>query len=411
MDNETLAALERVEEGMASAQDLTTLRQALLTLAPSSGQYRRIIAAVRPQAVSETPSPALPSQRDDDRSPEIRSLGDLIPRFAEGGAFSGGVPGIGDVLWGRSTPTADFLSDERGDSWFEGGGPGTPTLDWLGGAIGRYPDEKSNEVEQFIRGDQELNPQTPASRADAQGSRPIGSGTQAVEPDSTRMDSFGITPGGENPYEDAPIEMFTDIPQGYSFSDYNRGGLSNLMDDPEYYARTFAKQRGGEQYSQLYSDPAKAAIAMARAGIIGPQGQPVGNDLRGAIGMPESYQLQAVEEFMRDYTTKGRDVRPSAIYSEMFERAENTDLSSVQSPQTGEPLSTNEIIDYTNASLMAAAPFMTQEGQAWLSGILARAGSQYMDYIGTTSEVDPSKIMSYPQFLRSIGINDLMQGQ
>lgn len=421
MDNETLQALERIEAGMGGANDKVVVRRALLNVAPSSAAYKRLSAAAGMDQMSNVG--------------DVMG-GNLPGANAYGGPttssvqlpFSGNpqpaAPGQPDSSFATNTlpsPAGDIVGQARA-----GVGPPpspvgpTPNLDAVGHAFGRYPEDRNDyqDAVAALRGNDasqfESPPGQPAS-VPSPGDRPFGLATNnvtrnaALTSDYRDMTQTQAADPTAAINEDSPADIFSSMPAGYSFSDMNRSGIEDMLRNPERYATTFSKGHGGEQYAGLYADPAKAAIAMARSGVIGPGGPGYGDTMQGAVGMPEGQQLQAVEDFMRQYATKGVDVRPEAIYSQMFGRLGNTDFSTIESPQTHLPMQTGEIIDYTNSSLMAAAPFMSPEGQAWISSILANAGNQYLDYIGTTDEVDP---MSYPAFLQNtLHLDELMQGQ
>lgn len=456
MDNETLQALERIESGGGNDHDRAIVRRALLNVAPSSQAYKRLSRAAGVSAMSgfgditsgglpgadsyggpvagstqlpfsgqQRPSP--PGQPDGmfgtptldflgsaaGRMPAQPGADPAAPTDLVGAARAGVGPNIADAYQPGPSPNLDAVGQFMGR--MDG-----PSFDWGAGLATRGGDavNQSDRTYQAQRKRDMVPEIPPAAEADAQGSAPIGSNApphagmseafynaMSGRNSDPEMAGFDQPPGMD---ENSPADIFSQMPSGYSFSDMNRAGIQDMLTNPERYATTFARGHGGEQYAQMYTDPARAAIALSESGIYGPGGTSIGNNMQSTTGMPIGQRLQAVEDFMNQYTTKGTDIRPEEIYRQMYGRLSNTDLSQITSPQTHLPMDTGEIIDYTNKSLMAAAPFMTPEGQSWISSILANAGNKYMDYIGSTDEAEP---MSYPAFLRSIGVDKLMQGE
>jgi hypothetical protein len=378
MDRELQILITKAKMGDITPEEKARLQQASLGLAPSSREFQQIAAVLgTPHNTSgNTPNMRQPTlDWASGIASGLEGIGSAIkmPSFAPGGAFEGGVPGLEDIMWGRSTPTLDFLSDERGNPWF---------------------------------GDDEA---PPATEQGIQGDAPVGSGFD--------FPKFG-QPQASTPSETADPEAlpgmgddlskyYTDIPDDYSFSDFNREGLLDLTYSPERFARNYATEMGREGSASMYVDPVRAAMAMASTGAIGPGGVEVGDSLQSALGIPQGQRLQAVEDFMDQYTTKGVDIRPDAIFEEMFNRSLNTDMSKVDSPQTEQPLSTDEIIDYTNSSLLTAAPFMVPEAAAQIESTLQYYANEYKNYIATTDGTP----MSYPAFLQSRGVDQLLKAQ
>jgi hypothetical protein len=395
--------MDRIDQLIAKSRmgDLTDdeseeLRQALLGTAPASPRFKAIASALNARNPSGfvEPTPETTGGLD-----PFSRLGVAFPEFEEGGAFAGGIDP-------RGTPTLDFFSELGANDSQRN------PLDWLSDRLpggGERP--------------------TPAAASDTQGELPIGSGTQIPETamgqskfdpigrnaDPEMGGMFGLASGGSSPSAGSsylggnPEDIYSDLgpPQGYTFSDLNAMGMERQSRDPKAYARAFAREAGGgDAYAALYEDPVKAAMAMAAVGMIGPGGMASGTNLQGGIGQSDSARLQAVEEFMRGYAGRETEVDPTKVYNQMFERALNTDMSMIESPQTEMPMTHEEIIDYTNASLMAAAPFMTEEGVAWMSSILTNMGNMYLDEVGSAKP--GTEPMSYPQFLAAHDIDTLL---
>lgn len=364
-------AVRRVQSGQGTPDDDIFLGQALTRLAPSSPTYRLIVSA-RGKG-SFTQPDRLETFNNQDRRNPIQQLGDMA-------GYRG------------PSPTADFLMGDPGASEVDwnapvGGSGGPPSHTNLRQPAWQMP---TGQDDWTVTGNEPNRPDAPDFN--------VSSAAQAV----SMPGMGGITSGRE--FSQPELNQFFGVPPDMTFSDMGAAGVQMMLDNPSAYLSRFAKEKGGgENMAAFLADPYDAARALASYGSFSGRG----NDLRGGVGMGNTQMLGDIEQFLAQYSEPGNFVDPNAVYSDVFNRASNTDFSQVMNPETNLPFTPQETVDITNQALMASAPFMVQEGQAWLQAILQDAASDYINGIAS-GEIDSS--VTYPAFLRERGIDQIMQG-
>lgn len=224
-----------------------------------------------------------------------------------------------------------------------------------------------------------------------------------------RPDQYGV--GANDPAalgivnEQDDDTLMASMPEGYSFSNAPAYMAGILRENPEVLMNLMQKQNGGGAASEAWLMPfLQSADVMAGMGLLG------GGQRDDLFGGPvtNTGALTRMEDYMDQISQPGMQfIDPTWAYEEAFRRASNTDFSQL-SGQNGQPVGPEDIISMTNSALMASAPWMTQEAQASLSGMLQRAGVQYISAIAS-GEIDAS--VSYPAYLSSIGADRWLSGE
>ncbi len=141
-------------------------------------------------------------------------------------------------------------------------------------------------------------------------------------------------------------------------------------------------------------------MAMAAMGMLGG-----GTGNPGLGGGPDSPQgkLMATEDFMEQFDQPGvQFIDPGDVFDQAFTRADNTDWGN-QIGEDGQLMTPFEIIDTTNSALLTAMAFSNPETEQWLESALNNAAQEYMLLIA-----DEGMAMSYPAFLREMGIDQML---
>lgn len=183
----------------------------------------------------------------------------------------------------------------------------------------------------------------------------------------------------------------------------NAYGIESMLADPTLATQAFLEESGSPNAYMTASEAPvmEQAMNLARMGVLG-TGH--GTDLRGN-SPGDAEVLRQANEFMEQMYGQdtARFVDTGQMMDEIYQRALNTDWENQTS--NGEPLTPDDIINTTNASLMAVSPFMSQGGQAWLDSFLQNASRKYkIDY--GKGEVT----VSYPEYLRTMGIDKMISG-
>lgn len=363
-------------------------------------------------------------------SPEYKTISNVLgvsngPTSVEDLPIIQGPESFGYLVGADATPVAE--PEKYNDA--QSGGFGGPTLDFLSPfgqaqdniqqgfddvATGLRAAEKSDDSNTYIhpeisgglpifKGGERL---TPAEASYTQGSAPIGSGTH--------VDEFGnyydFPQGGgtvanslyrPNPIEDdLPDIGVNQFPGGYSFSGGNESSVDILSGHPELWARQQAERAGTPNMAAFLEPRSNASLNMATMGLIG---EDINDTLGGGSTTPTG-RLAASEDFMKQFDAPGvQFVDPADIWNQAFERANNTDFSSMTSPQTGQVMTPEEIISTTNDALMTSMGFSTPETEAWATSLLNNAAQEYMLALAN-GETD----LSYPAFLESMGLSNLL---
>lgn len=217
---------------------------------------------------------------------------------------------------------------------------------------------------------------------------------------------------GYNNYDESEdvLRYYLDSAAGTPFEGMNPAGIEMMVDNPALLADFLSKQEGaGPNAAKFLGPRTQAALAMSGMGMLG-------RSSRGSSpsGLPDLTQsptsdidkLLAAQEFMEQFNQPGTQfVDVNAVYQDAFNRASNTNFEGL-TDENGNPIGVEGSISLTNDALLAAAPFMSQETQAWLSSTLQYAALQYMEKLAT-GEIS----MSYPAYLRSLGIDQMLSGQ
>lgn len=190
---------------------------------------------------------------------------------------------------------------------------------------------------------------------------------------------------------------------GYEFADMTPMQQIQLHQDPRVMAALYAEAAGGGDGTAAFLMPfIEGADAMSQSGILGGQGRD-----NSIFGGPTSDigQLAQIEDVMDVMARPGVQFFDNQeLYRRSMERLGNTDFSQY-SGQNGQPMGVDDIIQVSNAALMASAPFMSKTTQAAVSARLEQAGVQYKLALAT-GEIPMDE--SYPAYLRRIGADTWM---
>lgn len=224
----------------------------------------------------------------------------------------------------------------------------------------------------------------------------------------TANSGLGYGMGMDNP---DVVSFYRDMTSGTPFSGMGPAGIENLVNNPRVLAQVLAEQEGAGPNAAAFLGPrAEAALALSGMGLLGRSSQGLPNAGMPGMNLTSSPtsdvdKLLAAQEFLDQFNHPGSQfVDVNAIYQESFDRAANTNFEGLTG-EGGQPLGIEESISLTNDALMASSPFMSQETQAWLSSALNAAAVEYMAKV-STGEIT----MSYPNYLRTLGIDKMLSG-
>lgn len=238
------------------------------------------------------------------------------------------------------------------------------------------------------------------------GNVPQGEGGAALAANPGLSPNYG-TAGFENP---DILSFYQDLTSGTPLAGMSPAAIDMMSRNPEVFARMLSDQAGGGVNTESFLGPrAEAAMQLAGMGMLGHATEGIGGmpgtEGRNLTSAPSSdvEKMLAAQAFMDQFNAPGAQfVDVNKLFQEEFNRAANTNFEGLTDPQ-GRPLGIEGSIEMTNNALMASAPFMSQETQAWISSTLNYAAVQYMTELAT-GKTD----MSYPAYLKSLGVDQML---
>jgi hypothetical protein len=370
--------LKRAESGgpVAEGED-RPLRQALLGLAPSSAEFKRVMAALD---AAEGAYMGLG-----------RKASDPAAEFINEGSWRDVGP-LEEVYQDIGPLEPPDESTESGLPWWLfPNGVGAETKEYRDIGPLEEPDPLRAQVPEVMT----LGP-SPAAEHDAEAKAGmVGGGPMASSPvvGSQVYGDYDDVYPGESAY--------MDIPEGYAISGIAPGMIPDLGRDPQVLLRMMMDSQGinGPGAEGIYGPYMQAANALSSVGVLSQQG----NSLFGGGSDPVT-RMTEVEDFLGNFAEPGMQfVNPGVITDEILSRSINTDLANMLD-ENGNPYGPDAEIEITNAMMLQAAPFLTQEAATYMTSRLEQAALEYktMLYRGEVS-------MSYPKYLESIGARDWLQ--
>jgi hypothetical protein len=336
-----------------SPEEKEELQNALYGLAPSSARYRQIMEALGKPRESSYVSP---NTNPDGTQKKV----------------SGGMPTF------QGPPTLDFLNMDHAGM-----------IDMPEGSAARGFDASGS-----VLGDTKLQDMYGKEHGDVSWSELMGGGGLTAN-SALGYDTPVTSDLAEERFD--PGTILENQPEGYSWSGMAPAMISETRNDPRVFANLLAKDMGGGQGTAAQLMPyLQGADSLAAQGVFG--GPTANNTIFGGptSDVAAMAQIEDVADLMAQPGTQFIDT--NELYGRSFDRLGNTDFSQY-SGDNGQPLSNDDIIEVTNAALMASAPFMTQETAGYLSARLNQAGVEYKTLLAT-GEVGN---ISYPAYLKSIG--------
>lgn len=365
------SVLDRVMQGQGHADDTAVLRDSLHRLDPKSPEYQQIISVL---GIHPSSLPAAgPAASFRDIGPLTRPSAAVLQNYGRPEP----TPGITSGL-PSTDPNLEAMLHQPGTSYEAGADP----------EIGGLSIPKSQAQKEML--------------AQMMANVPQGPGGAALT----------ANPGldWQNQYQSNevdPLDAFFYEVANTPFANASPEMIDTLVRNPVVLTHLLAQQQGGGANSEAFLGPrVEAALALAGTGMLG-RGTRGRGPLPGLDEAPadDLQKLLAAQEFMDQFNAPGTQfVDTNALYQDAFNRATNTDLRS-QTDQQGRAIGIEGEIELTNKALLAAAPFMSQEEQAWVSSALQSAAVEYMTKV-TMGEIS----MSYPNYLRSIGIDQMLAG-
>jgi hypothetical protein len=362
--------VRKVQSGQPiTQQERDFLKQSLLTAAPASQEWKAYSAALtmantREGGVSAAPQPAY--------------VGGEPANYGHNIVFSPPINGVPTA----GTPDQRFGTPQPSDA-----GP-------------------SGQGFVYTPGGGDIRSQLAA----AQSGTPVGAGGSSANGGTIGSD-WG--PGGSSGVANSALLSGADVasrdwdtsqvPIDPVHGGMNAYGLEHYVDDPQYASEMFSQQLSGGKgnyMSQYYEAPMTAALALAKAGVLG-----TGHGSTLAGGGEGSNQIASeADQFMQQMYGGDQAMFPNVddMINEIYNRALNTNFTT-KTDSSGRDITVDSMIDTTNNALYQISAFMPKDSQDWLASTLNGAAKQYKLDFGKGETT-----LSYPEYLRKMGITDAL---
>lgn len=192
----------------------------------------------------------------------------------------------------------------------------------------------------------------------------------------------------------------------YNLTPYARQQLLSDQAGPAIEALNLANQQGGGRSAAYFMEPyVQAAMKLSAIGALG--GPNTDPNIFGGPASSEA-QLKQVEDLINGQSQSGNMVDPTALMAAVLTQAAGTpnDATGFQAGNPSADLQNpDDEIQLTNEAMQAAGQWLAPSAQKGLQNALNAATLNYKDMLshGTTT-------MSYPDYLRSLGIVQMFGG-